>query len=91
MCLVTLLLCYRPWTVRVSGTDGQDGPTEAAGAIVDENFMVDALGQGLDPEVFLDANDSYNLWSQFAQSRDLIVTGLTGTNVMDIQLLFVKT
>ena len=73
-----------------SGTDGQDGPTDAAGAIVDENFMVDALGQGLDPEAFLEANDSYNLWSQFAHARDLVVTGLTGTNVMDIQLLLVK-
>ena len=76
--------------VFAAGTDGQDGPTDAAGAVVDENFALDARGQGLDPQAFLDNNDSYSFWSRFADSRDLLLTGLTGTNVMDIQLLVVK-
>ncbi|KAK7102479.1 hypothetical protein V1264_020691 [Littorina saxatilis] len=73
-----------------AGTDGQDGPTRAAGALVDENFMADALAQGLNPQKFLDNNDAYNFFSQFYRSKDLVVTGLTGTNVMDIQLLVVR-
>ncbi|KAK7483692.1 hypothetical protein BaRGS_00025125 [Batillaria attramentaria] len=73
-----------------AGTDGQDGPTDAAGAVADENFMADARAQGLDPRAFLENNDSYNLWSQFSEGRDLVMTGFTGTNVMDIQLLLVK-
>lgn len=72
------------------GTDGQDGPTDAAGAIVDENFVTDAYCEGIDPQDYLDNNDSYNLWSTFAAGRDLVKSGLTGTNVMDIQLLVVK-
>ncbi|XP_076469732.1 glycerate kinase-like isoform X2 [Babylonia areolata] len=74
-----------------AGTDGQDGPTEAAGALVDENFAVDAASQGLNPETFLAHNDSFSLWSQFARGRDHVVTGLTGTNVMDIHVLLVMT
>lgn len=72
------------------GTDGQDGPTNAAGALVDENFMLDAVNQGLDPVASLQNNDSHTLWSRFAGGRDLLITGLTGTNVMDIQLLLVQ-
>ena len=72
------------------GTDGQDGPTDAAGAVVDEKFVLEAQEQDLDPHSFLQYNDSYTLWSRYAAARDLIVTGLTGTNVMDIQLLVIR-
>ncbi|KAL8595220.1 hypothetical protein ACOMHN_043373 [Nucella lapillus] len=89
-------MVYRERKARASvfflsaGTDGQDGPTDAAGAVVDENFVVDASSQGLDPNLFLHNNDSYALWHQFAGGRDHVTIGLTGTNVMDIHLLILS-
>ncbi len=68
------------------GTDGVDGPTDAAGAIVDNNTYVRSLKLGLKPEVFLAENDSYHLFSNL---NDLIFTGQTGTNVNDISLIIV--
>lgn len=77
-----------PHCVFVSlGTDGQDGPCDAAGAIVDGEVVRRALEQGLDPQTFLENNDSYNFFAKLDQGKHLIKTGLTGTNVMDIQLL----
>ncbi len=66
------------------GTDGTDGPTDAAGAVVDGATMARAQGLGLNPEDFLRRNDSSPF---FAALDDLIFTGPTGTNVMDIYLL----
>ncbi len=67
-----------------AGTDGTDGPTEAAGAIVDGTTVARGRALGLCPERSLAANDSY----PFHQATgDLLVTGPTWTNVMDIQLL----
>lgn len=63
------------------GTDGADGPTDAAGAIVDSTSVGRALAEGLDPVRCLDSNDSYSL---HAKTGDLLVTGRTGTNVMDL-------
>lgn len=72
-----------PNTVILSaGTDGSDGPTDAAGAIADG----DTLRRGLDAPVFLNNNDSYHY---FAGLGDLIKTGPTLTNVMDVQLVLV--
>jgi glycerate 2-kinase len=68
------------------GTDGVDGPTDAAGAIVDNNTYAKSLKFGLKPEVFLAENDSYHLFSNL---NDLIFTGQTGTNVNDISLIIV--
>lgn len=77
-----------PCCVFVSvGTDGQDGPCDAAGAIVDGKVVRHALEQGLDPRAFLTNNDSFNFFSMLDQGKHLIKTGLTGTNVMDVQLL----
>lgn len=73
-----------------AGTDGQDGPTDAAGAVVNSNFIPTALVKKLDPRQYLDNNDSYTLFKQLSDSGSLIQSGLTGTNVMDIQLLIVK-
>ena len=70
-----------------AGTDGQDGPTDAAGAIADGRMVSDARRLGLDPEDYLRRNDSYNF---FARNGGLIMTGPTGTNVMDIQIIFVE-
>ncbi|HYZ84291.1 MAG TPA: glycerate kinase [Bryobacteraceae bacterium] len=69
-----------------AGTDGTDGPTDAAGAIVDGGTIARARGLGLEPEVALRENDSYPLLDA---SRDLIKTGPTGTNVMDVRLVLV--
>jgi glycerate 2-kinase len=72
-----------PNTVILSaGTDGSDGPTDAAGAIADG----DTLRRGLDAPVFLSNNDSYHYFSALG---DLIKTGPTLTNVMDVQLVLV--
>ncbi len=68
------------------GTDGTDGPTDAAGAIVDTTTVERARKRGLDPLEHLDNNDSYNLLKPIG---DLLVTGPTGTNVMDIMIALV--
>jgi len=66
-----------------AGTDGTDGPTDAAGAICDGDTIKRALGRGLDPKRYLADNDSYHF---FQNLGDLIITGPTHTNVMDIHL-----
>lgn len=66
-----------------AGTDGIDGPTEAAGAFADGGTAGRAAELGLDPLASLRANDSYSF---FARLGDLFRPGLTGTNVMDIKL-----
>ena len=65
-----------------AGTDGTDGPTNAAGAIADG----DTLGRGPEARRFLDANDSYRY---FEALGDLVITGPTNTNVMDVRLVLV--
>ncbi|NXN35168.1 GLCTK kinase, partial [Rhinoptilus africanus] len=72
------------------GTDGQDGPTEAAGAFCSPELVDKALQEGLDVEAFLSNNDSYTFFSQFRGGHHLLVTGLTGTNVMDIQAILIR-
>jgi hydroxypyruvate reductase len=69
-----------------AGTDGTDGPTDAAGAIVDSKTVERAIAQGLDPAAFLDKNDSYHL---LQATGDLLFTGPTLTNVMDLQVALV--
>lgn len=67
------------------GTDGVDGPTDAAGAIADPTTVERALSAGLGaPERFLDENDAYTF---FAALGDLIHTGRTDTNVGDLQVV----
>ena len=65
-------------------TDGTDGPTDAAGAIVDGYTVRRAKQLGLDAEKYLSANDSYHF---FQKLGDLIFTGPTGTNVNDISMI----
>lgn len=69
------------------GTDGTDGPTDAAGAIATGATWNRAAELGLDGEEALRENDSYSF---FERLRDLIVTGPTGTNVMDICVLLAR-
>jgi len=70
-----------------AGTDGTDGPTDAAGAVVDGQTVPGARSLGLDPQAFLDDNDAYRF---FEQAGGLFKTGPTGTNVMDLQIILVE-
>jgi len=68
------------------GTDGTDGPTDAAGAIADGSTVKRAEVLGLSAKASLAKNDSYNFFSPLG---DLIITGPTNTNVMDLRLVLV--
>lgn len=68
------------------GTDGTDGPTDAAGAVVDGRTCYRARRLGLDSAAYLAHNDSYHYFSFLG---DLLVTGPTNTNVMDVRLILV--
>lgn len=75
-----------PVTVLSAGTDGIDGPTDAAGAIADSGTLARASGLGLDARRYLESNDSYRF---FEPLKALLKTGPTGTNVMDVRVLLV--
>ncbi|MFH1609893.1 MAG: glycerate kinase [Candidatus Bipolaricaulota bacterium] len=68
------------------GTDGRDGPTDAAGAMVDGGTIARMRAHGFDPEAALGNNDAY---PALAAAGDLLVTGPTGTNVADLCLVLV--
>ncbi|XP_057562880.1 glycerate kinase isoform X2 [Hippopotamus amphibius kiboko] len=72
------------------GTDGQDGPTEAAGAWISPELTSQAAAEGLDVATFLAHNDSHAFFCRFQGGAHLLHTGLTGTNVMDAHLLFLQ-
>jgi glycerate 2-kinase len=69
------------------GTDGTDGPTDAAGAIADGFTVPNAEQQGMQPMEYLRNNDAYHF---FETLGDLIKTGPTNTNVMDVRLVLVR-
>lgn len=69
------------------GTDGTDGPTNAAGALVDGDTLARAMAKGLEPREFLAENDSYHF---FQHLDDLLITGPTNTNVMDLRVMLVN-
>jgi len=68
------------------GTDGTDGPTDSAGAVADGNTVGKAAQAGLNINKYIDNNDSYHF---FKKIDDLIITGPTNTNVMDVRILLV--
>jgi glycerate 2-kinase len=68
------------------GTDGTDGPTDAAGGIIDGTTLRRASAKGLDANDYLQRNDSYPFLKTVG---DLLITGPTLTNVMDLQLVLV--
>jgi len=70
-----------------AGTDGIDGPTDAAGAIADGTTVARAEALGCHPAEFLANNDSYHF---FEPLGDLIKTGPTETNVADIQIILAR-
>jgi len=69
------------------GTDGTDGPTDAAGAIADHTTVNRALAMGLQPKTHLEENDAYPF---FEKLGDLLITGPTRTNVMDVHVLLIS-
>ena len=81
-----------------AGTDGGDGPTDAAGALVDGNTVATARRLGIAPDAHLGDNDSYGFFQQLdalslntlSGERSHFMTGPTGTNVMDIQIILLK-
>ncbi|HEX4147230.1 MAG TPA: DUF4147 domain-containing protein [Pirellulales bacterium] len=68
------------------GTDGEDGPTDAAGAWIDAEVLSRAAVAGLDPRVFLERNDAYHFFEPLGA---LIKTGPTHTNVCDVRVVLV--
>ena len=74
----------RPAALASVGTDGVDGPTDAAGAVADSSTLARANAAGLSPDGFLTNNDAYRFFSALG---DLIHTGATGTNVGDLQII----
>lgn len=72
------------------GTDGQDGPTDVAGGMVTEGFISECEDVEVNVQSYLDNNDTYNLFKRIKNGSGFVKTGLTGTNVMDVQILIVR-
>ena len=68
------------------GTDGEDGPTDAAGAFLDSQVLAAARQKNLDPADYLARNDAYHFFSPLGA---LLKTGPTQTNVCDLRVVIV--
>ncbi|HUX62382.1 HAD-IIB family hydrolase [Sulfuricella sp.] len=80
-------------TLLSAGTDGNDGPTDAAGALVDGDTAERARRLGMGPAAFLDDNNAYGFFRQLdalSGGRSHFMTGPTGTNVMDLQIILLE-
>lgn len=86
LCAV-LLKDHQGITILASGTDGNDGPTDAAGGVVDSDSYYAATSRGMHPEIFLENFDSYHF---FKKTGGHIITGPTKTNVMDLIVVIVE-
>ena len=92
LALIVAKLAYecpvdKSWAFLSAGTDGRDGPTEAAGAIIDQETCTRILQSGHKTDDFLRENNSN---AALKISNDLLHTGATGTNVADVQILVVS-
>jgi hydroxypyruvate reductase/glycerate 2-kinase len=76
----------RDVVVLSGGSDGEDGPTDAAGAIADATTIQEAASRNLSASAYLARNDAYHFFSAIG---DLLKTGLTHTNVMDVRVMLV--
>ena len=74
-------------TLLAAGTDGRDGPTDAAGAIVDATTWTDITVAGHDADALLRAHASYQALNA---ARALLQPGPSGTNVMDVTIALVR-
>jgi glycerate-2-kinase len=80
-------------TLLSAATDGTDGPTDAAGAIVDGNTAAQARRLSVDPAPYLAVNDSYAFFHRLdacSEGHSHLITGPTGTNVMDLQIILLS-
>jgi hydroxypyruvate reductase len=77
---------FRVPLILSAGTDGSDGPTDATGALVDEETIRKTKTLDLDVARYLENNDAYNF---FAKVGGHIITGATQTNVMDIVIALI--
>ncbi len=75
------------WVFLSGGTDGRDGPTDAAGGIVDPYTIKRMSQAGINPTELLENNDSY---TALKSSDDLVIIGATGTNVADLQIALLR-
>lgn len=80
------IIAHSNITIVSAGTDGTDGPTDAAGAVVNSTIMKEAVAQKHNPFHYLQNNDSYTF---FSYTSGLIKTGATQTNVMDIMFALI--
>jgi hydroxypyruvate reductase len=86
LCTVGDIAGETPIVILSGGTDGNDGPTDAAGAIVDNTTLKRAKNQTLNFIDYLENNDSYTF---FQALDDLLITGPTNTNVMDLHIIII--
>ena len=91
---LVLAACQRLWAdgaegmaILSGGTDGEDGPTNAAGAVLDASVLREARRLGVQPDGFLAINNSYEF---FDRAGGLVKTGPTHTNVMDLRVAVVR-
>jgi len=85
--LAAIILQNHPGiTILCAGTDGNDGPTDAAGAVVDSDTIPRAISKNMDPVKYIREFDSYHF---FKKAGGHIITGPTMTNVMDIIVVIV--
>jgi glycerate-2-kinase len=75
-----------PFALLSGGTDGEDGPTDAAGGVIDRELLGRLTASGLDPADYLRRNDAYTLLDRLS---GLVRTGPTHTNVCDVRVLVV--
>lgn len=75
------------WVFLSGGTDGRDGPTDAAGGMVDSGTIQRILDAAMNPSDLLANNDSF---TALRASKDLLIIGATGTNVADLQILLIQ-
>lgn len=73
-------------TVLCAGTDGNDGPTDVAGAVVDCDTVENALKKSIDPQAYLKRQDSFHFFDQYGGQ---VITGSTMTNVMDLVVVLI--
>ncbi|XP_049880713.1 glycerate kinase [Pectinophora gossypiella] len=73
-----------------AGTDGADGPTDAAGAIGYLDLVPDAEKEKLDVRKYVKEFDSYNFYKEFMNGNLHVITGHTNTNIMDLHIIIIK-
>ncbi len=89
LCLSVLTLCDGSYDITFlsASTDGVDGNSNAAGALVDTHSLIYAKAHHIDPQLYLDSFDSNSF---FAQTGELLITGPTHNNLLDIMIMLIE-